>query len=555
MAGTTSRVEIVTGPRGPVVHADGRPLTGPDPSASIRRRLPVPTEIAPQTLVILCSPLHGDAVNEWLARVPETCAVLAVELDDDLDRVTRPWHPPASSRRFVYATGTSAAVAAGERLIRTTGLRRVSTVYLSGGARLHRDGYLRLEEQLMDSAMRFWQNRGTEIRLLRRWMSNVVRNATLAGLPVDALRGRVPRRAVLVGAGPSLEDHLGELHRLFPAHGRRQRADVSLVALDTALPTLAAAGVTPDMVVAMDGQLANAADLLPWRWENTAFLLDATVHFSVPRRVRADRRFWFVSRFSENALFRDPELAELLAGFPVLPPRGSVAPAALHLLTERLGVRAVFCVGIDFWYRPPKTHARMSPGDRAVRRCTSRLTHRDGHDRVLARPWRTVTLRDGSVRPGDAVLADQARLVRQSVERLPGSFFHAAGAAGLTIGSDAFPGDTPVTRWLELESSAPVAGDAPPAPGRDPDDDTAAARRLATLRALVLRLTDQESRLADPAAAAYLDAGLDCAVMDLPQWPLMTLRRDWIELHRPRILRAVRDLRRRAERALYCAEE
>jgi hypothetical protein len=64
------------------------------------------------------------------------------------------------------------------------------------------------------------------------------------------------------------------------------------------------------------------------------------------------------------------------------------------------------------------------------------------------------------------------------------------------------------------------------------------------------RLIAQEAVLADAARPLFLDSGLDFVIADLPQWPLMMLRREWVELHRARVLRAVRDYRRRLDASI-----
>jgi hypothetical protein len=82
----------------------------------------------------------------------------------------------------------------------------------------------------------------------------------------------------------------------------------------------------------------------------------------------------------------------------------------------------------------------------------------------------------------------------------------------------------------------------------EPHREPALRRRAAA--ALLRRLRIQESRLSDGSLQPFLDAGLEFALIDLPQWPLMTRSIEWMELNRERALRAVRDYRRRLERIL-----
>lgn len=463
-----------------------------------------------------------------------------VEMDEEIAAACR----SSVSPRLVSArvvVGKSGAQAAGRQLIRRWALRRVVMAQLSGGARLHSDAYRDLEARLSAEIRQFWANRGTEIRLSRRWVSNLFRNLSLPVRSVDELRGWLGERVVLLGAGPNLERVLPDL----------QHRNCPLVAIDTALPVLAAAGIRPELVVAMDGQLANARDFCPWQWDDLILVADMSAHPSMLRRIAADRRFGFVSRFSDAGLFDDPAMQGCLAGLPVVAPRGSVAPAALELLVARLGVREVLCAGVDFWYQPPRSHARMSTIDRFVRRTTRRLLHRDGYGSALRRPWKPVTLVDGAMRQGDGVLADQAERMRELAEALPVRLLRVAGP-GLDIGAETLD-KAGWKRWLAGERGADSeTGGMQPTGWHPPDSESVemtehAAKRCQALRAVLERLRQQELVLAGD-GPVYLDAGLDMAWRDLPQWPLLERRADWAELHRARVLRAVRDLRRRLER-------
>ncbi|MFW5694227.1 MAG: 6-hydroxymethylpterin diphosphokinase MptE-like protein [Alkalispirochaeta sp.] len=551
------RIEHRSGPAGAVVYAEGRPLTGPDPALSMPRRLPDPRGVLPQTLFLIPSPLHGFGLSPWICDLPISCTVLLVELDPDLAQLqpqiaTWPHH-----RRIVAVTSWGDAVRAADRLISRHASRRVRTVHLSGGSHLHRDAYHELEAQIAAIIQRYWSNRGTQIRLHRRWIANLLRNVALEGSSVEVLRGSGARRAILVGAGPSLDLHLSMLSRLFSSSGpgTADRAGGILVAIDTALPTLAAANIQPDFVVTMDSQLVNAQDFLPWQWDSIAVIADATTHFSIPRRFRTSRRYWFVSRFSEIQLFTDPQLSALFAGIPVIPPVGSVAPSAIHILSNIMGISEILLVGVDFWYRPPKSHAGMSSSDRWLKKATARIRHRDGHDRAPARPVRDIQLQDGTRTVGDAILYDHAQLTRDVVTRSAARIVQVP-TAGLDIGAESIPPSEVAAWWNTASSSAsghtPDRSNTPTStPASVQGHPPTTAVRVTALEALFHRLRVLEDRLQSDTTPPILDAGLDFVLVDLPQWPLMTLSPEWMSLHRLRILRSVRDYRRRVETLLF----
>ncbi|MCG8481653.1 MAG: DUF115 domain-containing protein [Spirochaetales bacterium] len=562
---------MIQGPGGPVVHYRGRPLTGPEPYLSQTRRLP--TELREQTLYLIYAPLFGFGIDAWFPALPATSAVITVELDAMLaDRaVIRPtW---TERERCKGTTNADDALRGASTLIRRLAIRRVESITLSGGARLHRHGYQALKEHIASHIRRFWRNRGTEVLLGRRWIVNLARNAVCEARPITELSALFGDRALLAGAGPGLEAVLPTLRDFFSADREGPRDGtraVRLVAIDTALPALASAGVRPDAVLSLDGQLTNARDFLPWRWSETVLLADATTHFSIVRRFPPDSRFLFVSRFSDVSFFterieRGPAagtaytVGDVLTGLPIVAPRGSIAPAAIELLARYGAVTDIVCTGIDFWYRPPATHARMSSIDRIVRRATDRLHHRDGAARILARPWTEARLRDGRSVRSDRVLADHAEQMRAVVEDAAqrGVTVRHIAAPGLPISTEELSIDE-MRRWCQTveragteRDRATVAGAAGTADGRAPHDD--AIGRRAALEALRHRLETVERRLKNATLPVTLDAGLEFALFDLPQWPLATVKREWMGLHRTRILGCVADYRRRIARALRAA--
>ena len=85
-----------------------------------------------------------------------------------------------------------------------------------------------------------------------------------------------------------------------------------------------------------------------------------------------------------------------------------MAPSALEILVRILGVYRFDRHGIDFWYRPPQTHARMATAHRRFLNLHDRTFGTGGAAQLVHRPWRAGTLRDGESVQLDAILADQA---------------------------------------------------------------------------------------------------------------------------------------------------
>lgn len=515
-----------------VVFRDGRPLQPNDVAAALLRRA---SPFQEQTLYIVASPLSGRGIHELQQHLDPRSALVLVELDRDVAQATRAIHAGRSHALPVYFDRSS-ALAAMRHQIERRGIRRVRQLSASRAAAGQAAAYRELTDTATDIVRRHWSNRATELILGRRWLRNLIRNLALPCRQPEQLSTQLSARPmILVGAGPSLELALDGIVR--------QRRLCTIVAIDTALPRLAAAGVQPDLIVSMDAQLANARDFNPWRWDSCSVLYDMTVHTSVPRRFAPGRRFAFVSRFRDLALFDD---RELFAQTAVLPPLGSVAPAALYAIARFVKPATILTVGIDFWYRAPVTHARGTAPVQQTDRARDRLQARDGNDAVLGRPMVRVALRDGSgVGDGDAILAEQALHMRETVQSaaLGGCRVFHLTSPGLDLGTI---GCASVADYIAGAPQAAVVGQQDEAPTGT--EHVAAQQRRAALADLGARVDAQIHALADNSAA--FDAGLDFALLTLPQWPALTLQQAWWFLHRGTVQRSLLDYRNAIDRAL-----
>jgi len=546
------------GPRGISFSFDGRRLLGDDPRKSQESRLRAAATRSTdetgevQTLVCVFSPLLGYGLGDFCAALGPGNAILVVELDPVLATLlddSRSEIP--RSLQVATATGYSDAAAAVRRFIHRFGIRRIRVVHLSGGVRLHADRYRTLTASLEDLIRRFWLNRATELRLNHRWIVNILRNSTLDARPVRELSERIRPSVLLLGAGPGLDTHLDWISAM--TRHRRRRA-FTLIAVDTVLGTLAARDIVPDVIWSMDAQLVNARDFLPWRWDDAAIVADLSAATSILRRAAPENRFVFATRYAELGLFSDPELRHLFTGIETYEPRGSVVPSIAEYLIGATEVARVLCIGVDFWYRSPRSHARASAIDRAFRREMTRLRRRDGFAEVEQRLRVETRLESGHAASADAALVDHAEQLRALLQDRTRRVLLWA-----RLPAPAMP--TGMTEITPEEATELLADDDLREGSLDRSHHgtpPSAATSRAPLTALLERLRVQERRfdaaINDATKTVYWDTGLDFVLRDLPQWPLMMARREWFDLHRLRILPILRDYRRRLERIVRIAD-
>jgi hypothetical protein len=412
--------------RGCTVFYRGKNLYSASEPREAARRRAAAVSLQDRSLVLVPGLGLGYGLEVLLARLPAGSRLVAVETDPKLYALAASFSPPRDPRLTLCATRESAVAAARE--LGLYRFRRVQVAGLCGSYQLDRAGYDALLQSLEEEIRLFWQNRITLAHMSRLWLRNLFTNlVTLSSggeAPAPQERGDnrlLPRdsrlsppgalggaRPILVaGAGPSLEAALPRIARV--------RDRLTLLAVDTALPVLAEAGLAPDWVYALEGQHYNLEDFLPFRDPALTLLCDLS---SCPSVIRLfPRRQAFATRFHPLALFDRLSAAGLLP--PELPPLGSVGVTAVRAALS-LTAGPVLLAGLDFCYPGGRTHARGAPAHRRFLSACFRLVPvgMRGFEALAARPRLRVAGKGGRRYSSDLVLSSYAlqlfALARQS---------------------------------------------------------------------------------------------------------------------------------------------
>lgn len=378
---------------------------GSRPAASARRRaLACPPD--ERTLVYVPSIGLGYGLQDLLQRIPPTSAVLCVEREQALLALAVRQGLPLDDRLTVVRAGDPGSAAAALRRMGVHRFRRVREVSLCGGSQLAPGFYRSVLDALGREVATYWRNRMTMVHMGSLWVRNLFDN--LPALPASALFADLGIEAPVwvAGAGPSLDGSM----ELLRAH----RSKLVLVAADTALPALMARGLEPDFVVALESQLANLADFIPFSTARSVLLCDITSHPSVVR-LFPGRRLFFSSSFAPLPLFDRMEAGGLLPHR--IPPLGSVGVVAVALALQ-LGRGEVLLSGLDFSQATDRSHARGAPPHLyGLQRCTRRTPM--GHEMavsLLRRPGLRRADKRGSPTRTDRVLLTY----RDQLERIAG---------------------------------------------------------------------------------------------------------------------------------------
>ncbi len=194
---------------------------------------------------------------------------------------------------------------------------------------------------LQEAAAQAADDYAVQSRLGRRWFVNAIAN--LEAAESSTVRLQPAQRAVVTGAGPSLEVQAPRLARL--------RDGACLIATDASVPALLGFGLTPDLVVSIDCQLYSYHHFLQRLPAGVPLALDLA---SPP----------VLGRLSSPALYfagGHPFSRYVRAHWLPLPTLdtsgGNVAQAAVSLAIS-LGAREIHLAGLDFSYPQAKAYSR-----------------------------------------------------------------------------------------------------------------------------------------------------------------------------------------------------
>lgn len=181
-----------------------------------------------------------------------------------------------------------------------------------------------------------------QARFGRRWFAHTLVN--LARAAGDAPVLPPGRRMLITAAGPSLETQLPRIRDL-------QRDKAVLLATDTSLPTLAATGIEPDVVLSIDCQAVSYHHFLKGLPNRTVLVLDLA---SPPTLTRLSKRTLFFSSGHPFSLY----LNRLYRPFPILDTSGGNVTHAALSLAHLAGAETVHIFGADYSYPLGRPYAR-----------------------------------------------------------------------------------------------------------------------------------------------------------------------------------------------------
>jgi len=180
-----------------------------------------------------------------------------------------------------------------------------------------------------------------QARFGKRWLSNILRNLKTS----SAVMGSVPpiKKAAVCAAGPSLSLQIPAI--------QITRKDRFLIAVDTSLPCLLNAGITPDAVISIDCQHISYYHFMDGLPQGVLLFLDLA---SPPLLASRSKSFQFFT--SAHPLTR--YISQAWKPLPELDTSGGNVTYAAVSLAEQMGADEIELYGADFSYPGGVSYAR-----------------------------------------------------------------------------------------------------------------------------------------------------------------------------------------------------
>lgn len=321
------------------------------------------------SIILIFSPVLWLGLKELLAKLPATSSIAVFEyekplfdfaqenfpneLKDHLNNKIQIFNKSGIKNYFTF--------------IQKQHFRKCLKIDFSAASALYKEDYnkiLSLTQKVIDQ---FWKNRLTLIKFGRLYSKNIFKNLTLLSdaIPLASLYKSVAKPILVLGAGESLNTTILELKKNF--------SKFFIICVDAAAAPLLDNGITPDAIIAVEGQQVIEKSYIGTPSDSKCLLImDLVSRNHIPYITKGKYSF-FVSNYADMNFFELLKNYNLLP--PVIKPLGSVGLVSMEIalkLRKDINIPVLFS-GLDFSYSIGITHAKGTASHKALLSSTSKL--------------------------------------------------------------------------------------------------------------------------------------------------------------------------------------
>ena len=321
------------------------------------------------SIILIFSPVLWLGLKELLAKIPATSSIAVFEyekplfdfaqenfpneLKDHLNNKIQIFNKSGIKNYFTF--------------IQKQHFRKCLKIDFSAASALYKDDYNKIFTLTQRVIDQFWKNRLTLIKFGRLYSKNIFKNLTLLSdaIPLASLYKSVNKPILVLGAGESLNTTILELKKNF--------SKFFIICVDAAAAPLLDNGITPDAIIAVEGQQVIEQSYIGTPADSKCLLImDLVSRNHIPYITKGKYSF-FVSNYADMNFFELLKNYNLLP--PVIKPLGSVGLVSMEIalkLRKDINIPVLFS-GLDFSYSIGITHAKGTASHKALLSSTSKL--------------------------------------------------------------------------------------------------------------------------------------------------------------------------------------
>ena len=321
------------------------------------------------SIILIFSPVLWLGLKELLAKLPATSSIAVFEyekplfdfaqenfpneLKDHLNNKIQIFNKSGIKNYFTF--------------IQKQHFRKCLKIDFSAASALYKDDYNKIFTLTQRVIDQFWKNRLTLIKFGRLYSKNIFKNLTLLSdaIPLASLYKSVAKPILVLGAGESLNTTILELKKNF--------SKFFIICVDAAAAPLLDNGITPDAIIAVEGQQVIEQSYIGTPADSKCLLImDLVSRNHIPYITKGKYSF-FVSNYADMNFFELLKNYNLLP--PVIKPLGSVGLVSMEIalkLRKDINTPVLFS-GLDFSYSIGITHAKGTASHKALLSSTSKL--------------------------------------------------------------------------------------------------------------------------------------------------------------------------------------
>lgn len=322
-------------------------------------------KIQENTLVIINSPVLFYGIDLLINKLPQNSIILAIEHDKNLYDFSINCSESNIKKiqnnlfNFIYLNlqteNEILTLFTNKKFInKIRCCKRVSKINLSAIINEYEIFYQNIFTYFTNYISQFWKNRITLTKLGKLYSKNIFLNLANINKSKNLVYNSIDKPIIVFGAGTSLDDTVKEFH-----NNKIDYNDFFIICVDSALKPLLSYGIIPNVVVAVESQLANEKAFIGTKKIDYLLIADLTSRPNINNYHKNNIAYIFTEFCNSN--FLD---AILKLNLPVKKfiPLGSVGLYAIELaINLRKVTSPIYFTGLDFAYTIENTHCKGAP--------------------------------------------------------------------------------------------------------------------------------------------------------------------------------------------------